>query len=449
MAASWCRVWLGLVAQAAAVGAAVALAAVLFRWLILWCTLAFTGQAGYGSHGRASGDHWPWLGGWFPLLAPVLVGAVYGPLTAWLVREDSRVRLRQANYRVDTGDRPAGVGQAMVKALAAVLCIGGGGSVGRTGPIVQVGAAFGGGFARLAGMRPERMRLLIAAGAAGGLAASFHAPLAGACFALEIVLNTLAADAFAAALSAALSAAAVSGLLLGDTRWFHAIDLPAAGAANCVLYAVTGVVTGLAGAGFSTLLHTMVRGGDVLWRNRAEWARPIAGGAVLGALLVTVPPLYGVGVPVIAAGVDGRYAVGVLVVLMLGKMLATGLTLGIGGYGGVFMPTLFVGAMGGEALGELLSRLLPDLAGSPGNYAVIGMSAALIGATRAPVTGIVLLLELTGDYDMALPLMIAAVPAVAVSMLRSTRSPYIGMLLRSIPASVVLDSDRRDARSGR
>ncbi|MFI1920463.1 chloride channel protein [Nocardia sp. NPDC020380] len=449
MAASWSRVWLGLVTQAAAVGAAAALAAVFFRWLILCCTLAFTGQAGYGSHGRMPTDHWPWLGGLFLVSAPVLAGSVYGPLTAWLVRENSGVRMRQATYRVDTGDRPAGVGRALVKALAAALCIGGGGSVGRTGPIVQVGAAFGGGFARLARVRPERMRLLIAAGAAGGLAASFHAPLAGACFALEIVLDTLAAEAFAAALSAALTAAAVSGLLLGDARLFRAIDIPAAGAANYGLYAVTGAVTGLLGVGFSALLHMIVRGGDLLWHNRAEWARPIVGGAVLGALLLAVPPLYGVGVPVISAGVDGRYAVGMLVVLMLGKMLATGLTLGIGGYGGVFMPTLFVGAMGGEALGELISRLLPGVAGAPGHYALIGMSAALIGATRAPITAVVLLLELTGDYVMALPLMVAAVPAVAVSMLRSSRSPYIGVLLRSIPSAVVPDSDREDVRSGR
>lgn len=433
MAASWSRVWLGLVVQAAGIGAVAAVAAVIFRRLVRLCTELFTGGVGYEDLSRRANDHWPWLGGWSLLVVPVVAGAIYGPLTACLARESGDARMREASYRVEPGG--AGLGTSLVKALAAALCIGGGGSVGRTGPIVQVGAALGARFSRLTGMGPERMRLLIAAGAAGGLAASYNAPLAGACFALEIVLNTLAADAFVAALSAALAASAVSGLFLGDSRLFRVIDPPSAGVANYVLYAGTGVVTGLIGIGFSGVLHATVRGGDALWRNRPAWPRPIVGGVLLGALLLVLPPLYGVGVPVITAGVDGRYALGMLIVLLLGKILATSLTLGIGGYGGVFMPTLFVGAMAGDALGTEVHQLLPSISGPPSHYALIGMSAALIGATRAPVTGIVLLLELTGDYDIAVPLMIAAVPAVAISMLRPADSPYIGVLMRRIPAA--------------
>ncbi|MFI5783242.1 chloride channel protein [Nocardia sp. NPDC051570] len=417
-----------LVVQAASIGVVAALVAVTFRRLVAACTTAFTGRADYGAPGTVpgTGAHWPWL----LLVAPVLAGAVYGPLTSWLSRTSGR-RVRVATYRVEPGG-----GGALVKALAAVLCIGAGGSVGRTGPVVQVAAAAGAGMARLIGLRPDRTRLLVAAGAAGGLAASYNAPLAGTCFALEIVLCAVTAEAFTAVLPAALAAVAVSRVLLGSGRLLPVVDLPVPVAANYLLYAGAGLVAGAVGVVFSVVLQHIVGGCDALWRGRPEWARPIAGGLLLGAVLLVLPPLYGVGIPVITAGVDGRYGLGLLIVLMVGKMLATGITFGIGGYGGVFMPTLFVGAMCGDALGVLAYQLFPGVAGSPSHYAVIGMSAAFIGATRAPVTGVVLLLELTGDYGIAVPLLVAAVPALLVAVPRSAEVPYIGRILRRIPTPV-------------
>ncbi|MBF6066138.1 chloride channel protein [Nocardia terpenica] len=247
------------------------------------------------------------------------------------------------------------------------------------------------------------------------------------------MLQTVSVDAVAATLPAALAAAAVSRLLIGDGRLFRVPDVPVTGAREYLLYAVTGVVAGLAGIVFSTTLCHTVRGCDTVWRDRPAWARPILGGVLLGVLLLALPPLYGVGVPVVVAGVDGRYTLAVLLVLLAGKILATSLTFGIGGYGGVFMPTLFVGAMSGSALGTVVHQVFPGLAGAPIHCGLIGMSAAFIAATRAPVTGIVMLLELTGDYDMAVPLMVAAVPALLVGGLRSGESPYVGTLLRQVP----------------
>ncbi len=202
--------------------------------------------------------------------------------------------------------------------LEAMVCIGTGGSVGRTGPVIALCAAAGARLARATGTNPARMRLLVAAGAAGGLAASYNAPLGGACFALEVVLHTVAADAFAAVLPAALTAAAVGRALTGDTRLFALPDFPVPGAGNYLLYAVTGLAGGVLGATFSATLRRTVHSYDALWHNRPAWARPIVGGVFLGAVLLALPPLYGVGIPCYyrpcpgplhpgdAAGADGR-----------------------------------------------------------------------------------------------------------------------------------------------
>jgi CIC family chloride channel protein len=153
---------------------------------------------------------------------------------------------------------------------------------------------------------------------------------------------------------------------------------------------------------------------DRIWRG-PQWARPAVGGLLLGLLLFALPELYGVGYPVLSNAVDGRYAIDFVALLLLGKIVATSLTIAIGGSGGVFAPSLFMGAMLGSGLGQAVHGLLPGLTAPAGAYALVGMGAVFAGAARAPITAVIIIFELTGNYSIILPLMFAIVVATGVS----------------------------------
>ncbi len=168
---------------------------------------------------------------------------------------------------------------------------------------------------------------------------------------------------------------------------------------------------------------------DWAWRG-PEWLRPAVGGFLLGGLLLVLPEMYGVGYPVLGNSIAGKYAIGFLIVLLLGKMVATSLTIGIGGSGGVFAPSLFIGAMLGSAYGQIAHHIAPGVAGPAGAYALIGMGAVFAGAARAPITAVVIMFELTGEYTIILPLMTAIVLATGISHLLTSDSIYTLKLRR-------------------
>jgi CIC family chloride channel protein len=152
-----------------------------------------------------------------------------------------------------------------------------------------------------------------------------------------------------------------------------------------------------------------------MWGGRPEWARPAVGGLFLGLLLLALPQMYGVGYPVLQKGIGGGYVAWFLLVLLVGKIVATSLTIGIGGSGGVFAPSLFMGAMLGTAFGDAVHTMLPHLTAPAGAYGLVGMGAVFAGAARAPITAVIIIFELTGDYSIVLPLMTAIVLATAMS----------------------------------
>jgi CIC family chloride channel protein len=168
---------------------------------------------------------------------------------------------------------------------------------------------------------------------------------------------------------------------------------------------------------------------DRVWRG-PEWLRPAVGGLFLGGLLLVLPQMYGVGYPVLQNAVEGQYVIGFLVLLPAGKIVATSLTIGIGGSGGVFAPSLFSGAMGGTAFGIVVHAWLPSLTASPGVYGLIGMGAAFAGAARAPITAVIVLFELTGQYTIILPMLTAIVIATATSRALSRDTIYTLKLRR-------------------
>ncbi|WP_245997977.1 chloride channel protein [Nocardia pseudobrasiliensis] len=180
---------------------------------------------------------------------------------------------------------------------------------------------------------------------------------------------------------------------------------------------------------FSKVLYLIEDLCDWIWRG-PEWARPAVGGLALGALLIALPEMYGVGYPVLENAVHGKYLIGMLLLLLIGKMVATSLTIGIGGSGGVFAPTLFIGTMGGTAFGQIAHHILPATTESAGAYGLVGMGAALAAATRAPITAVIILFELTGEYTIILPLMTAVAVATGISRLLSADTIYTRKLLR-------------------
>jgi CIC family chloride channel protein len=419
----------GLLLLAVLVGVGAGLGAVLFRSMIEGLTRLFTGYRDYAGHGHSANPHLPGLGHWFVLLAPVAAGILYGPLVYRFAREARGHGVPEVMVAVARNGGRIRPQVAVVKAIASALCIGGGGSVGREGPIVQIGSALGSSLGQLAKLDERRIRLLVACGAAGGIAATFNAPLAGVFFAMELILRVWATESFGMVVLSSVTASVIGRSILGNHPFLSLPTFHVDHVVQYPLFAVLGLVAGLVGVVFSRVLYAIEDACDWAWRG-PEWLRPAVGGILLGGLLLLLPQMYGVGYPVLGRAVAGGYGVAFLVALLVGKLLACSLTIGIGGSGGVFAPSLFCGAMTGAVFGDVVHALLPGTGGSLGAYALVGMGAVFAGAARAPITAVVILFELTGEYSIILPLMLAIVLATGVSHLLSHDTVYTRKLLR-------------------
>ncbi len=419
----------GLLVLALVVGAGAGLGAVAFRWLIKTFTEALSGHADYAGLGHVANPHVPWLGRYFVVLAPVVAGLLYGPLVQRFAKEARGHGVPEVMYAVARRGGRIAPQVAAVKALASALCIGGGGSVGREGPIVQIGSALGSTLGRVVKVTEGRMKVLVACGAAGGIAATFNAPLACVFFAMELILADFAAQSFGMVVIASVTASVIGRAALGNAPFLR---LPAFSPTNLtqyVLFAALGLLAGVVGVAFTRILYAIEDACDWAWRG-PEWLRPAVGGVLLGGLLLVLPEMYGVGYPVLGKGVAGKYTIAFLVVLLIGKMIATSLTIGIGGSGGVFAPSLFIGAMLGAAYGETLQHIAPAVSGPVGAYGLIGMGAVFAGAALTPITAVVIMFELTGEYTIILPLMAAIVLATGISHLLSPDTIYTLKLRR-------------------
>ena len=294
---------------------------------------------------------------------------------------------------------------------------------------MQIGAALGSAAGQIARVPESKMRLLVACGAAGGISATFNAPIAGVFFALEVILRDWAAASFGIVVVSSITANAISRTAFGEAAF---LSLPAFHVTSPWQYALfaglglAGVVVGLS---FTRILYGMEDFADRIWRG-PEWLRPAVGGLALGALLLAMPELYGVGYGPLEQGIAGEYAVTFLLALLAGKILATSLTIAIGGSGGIFAPSLFMGAMVGTAYGDGAHALLPGISGPAGAYGLVGMAAVFAAAAGAPITAIMVIIELTGEYALVLPLMAAVVVAYGLARLVSDDTIYTLKLRR-------------------
>jgi len=422
----------GLFAIALVAGAGSGLGAVAFRDLIYFFTWLATGHAQFGQQGRVGSAHFPWLGLGFFIVIPVVGGLVYGPLIYRYAREARGHGVPEVMVAVAGSGGRIRPQVSVVKAVASALCIGAGGSVGREGPIVQIGSALASSLGQQVRMPENRLRILVACGAAGGIAATFNAPITGVFFGVEIILQAFSIEGIFTVMLSAMVADLVSRQFLGSAPFLSGFPPGIAlhHARNYLLVAVLAVIAALLGMAFAKILYATEDICDRIWENRPEWARPAAGGIALGALLLALPQMYGVGYPVMCNAVGGGYGLWFLVLLAAGKIIAASLTIGIGGSGGVFAPSLFIGATSGMAFGDIAGHLLGPAAGQPALYAVVGMGAVFASAARAPLTSVASVVEMTGDFTLTLPVMLAVAIAAATSRALSYGTIYTTKLLR-------------------
>ena len=422
----------GLLVIAVVVGAGSGLGAVAFRYLIYFFTWLATGHTQFGQGGYTGSSHLPWLGLAFFVLIPAVGGIIYGPLIYRYAREARGHGVPEVMIAVAENGGRIRPRVSVVKAVASALCIGTGGSVGREGPIVQIGSALASGLGQWARMPENRMRILVACGAGGGIAATFNAPITGVFFGVEIILREFSVEAMFTVMLSAMLADVVAIPFLGDRPFLSGFP---AGIAlhhprNYLLVAVLAVVAALIGLLFKTVVYKTEDLWDLLWKSRPEWARPAIGGIALGLLLLALPQMYGVGYPVMYKAVAGNYVLWFLLILAAGKILACSLTLGIGGSGGIFAPSLFVGVTSGMAFGVTVDHLFGPGAGQPALYAVVAMGAVFASAAGAPLTSVASMVEMTGDFTLTLPVMLAVAVATAASRALSYGTIYTTKLLR-------------------
>ncbi len=320
---------------------------------------------------------------------------------------------------------------ALARTSASAITLGSGGSAGSEGPVAVLGSAIGSFIGRAFQSSTTRVQVLVAAGAAAGISAAFNAPLAGAFFAIEEILGSFAVASFPPIVVSSVIAAVISRAAFGNHPAFPIPQQYGYALAREVFlfYPLLGVAAGLASALYVRLYFLA----DDLARRLPvpRAALPWLGGAVTGVLVfLSHGLLVGYGHLAVHLEVFGRMAWYALLLLAVGKMVATGVTLNFGGSGGVFTPSLYVGAATGGAFGAALAALFPRLGLHPEAYALVGMGALVAGATDAPVTGILIVFEMTNDYAIVLPLMLATVICYVVARRLEPDSLYSGWLRR-------------------
>ncbi len=357
-------------------------------------------------------------GGWHRLLLPLI--PIFGmvllvPLSLLFPGEVNGYGFPKFLRQVNLEGGIVKLRTIFVKILSCSLTIGSGGSAGVEGPIAQVGGAVGsqvGQFFRVSG---TRMKVFIAAGCAGGVAAMFNAPIAGVFFAAEIVLlGTYEIGSFAALVISSAMATVVSRAYYGESPAF---PIPAYNIVNSLvevpLYSIMGVVMGITAVIYIAIFYRVRDKFDALKIH--PQLKPILGALMVGTIAIVFPQVMGDGYHYIEDVLSGHGVVWLMAILVILKMVATSITLGSGGAGGVFAPALFIGAVVGGTFGGMVHSWFPSYTATPGAYAAVGIGAFLASATHAPLTAIFLLFEMTGNYLIIIPIMLSSIIGTIVA----------------------------------
>ncbi len=350
---------------------------------------------------------------WLKIVLPAAGGLIVGPLIYFGAREAKGHGVPEVMEAVALKGGIIRSRVALVKILASGISIGSGGSVGREGPIVQIGASIGSTLAQILRAPTFRQRTFVGCGAAAGIAATFNAPIAGALFAAEIILSDFGIATFSPVVLSSVTATAISRHYLGD---FPAFIIPAYEVVSLwefLFYPVLGVVAGLVAVLFTVTLYKFEDGFEAL--KFPEYLKPALGGLLLGVMLIKLPYVFGVGYGAINLSLKNQLPALILLSLVFVKILATSVTIGSGGSGGIFAPSLFIGAMTGGFFGWGVNTLFPQITADPGAYALVAMGAVVAGTTHAPITAILIIFEMTATYKIILPLMFACIISTLIA----------------------------------
>lgn len=378
----------------ACIGVLSGLGAVGFRWLINYLHWLFS----------------DWLGAMLAhlspsavVLVPAIGGLLVGLLIQWGAREAKGHGVPQVLEAVAVGGANIRARVAVVKSLASAVCLGSGGSAGREGPIVQIGSTLGSVSGRLIGGGLARRRTFLACGAAAGIAATFNAPLAGVLFAQEIILGEFVISSLAPIVVAAVTSAAIGYYAFGNVPAFEIPAYTLGNVSDLGWFLLLGGVTAVAGVFFTRLLYGVELPVDAL--KLPVWVTASLGGLCVGCIGLFYPHVMGLGYETMGQVLTGLLpGIGLLFVLAVLKIVATSITLGSGGSGGIMAPSLFIGAALGCAFGHVIAGYSTT---TPPAYGMVGMAALFAATGHAPITSVLTVFEMTRDYFMILPLMLA------------------------------------------
>jgi CIC family chloride channel protein len=362
-------------------------------------------------------------------LVPPLASVVTGIALAKIVPEvrGSGVPQTKAAYHLASGVIPWRT--PIGKFITGVICIGSGHSMGREGPSVQIGAGLASGIGRWLGLSPSRVRDLVPVGAAGALAAAFNTPVAAVLFALEEIIGDMNASLIGSTVVASVASVIVERSILGNEPLFHVPVYHLEHPAELGAYALLGIV----GGGVSVLFCKLLLGLRMLFRQLPDQTRiiqPAIGGLVIGGLLLLSPAVMGVGYEYVDQALNGGLVLKTLVFLSAMKLFATVVSYTSGNAGGIFAPSLYIGAMTGGAVGTLVHTHAPFPTAEPGAYALVGMGALFAGIVRAPMTSVFMIFEITQDYQILVPLMVANLLSYLISRRYQPLPVYEALLLQ-------------------
>ncbi len=362
------------------------------------------------------------------ILLPAAGGLIVGPLVYFGAREAKGHGVPEVMESVALREGRIRHRVSIVTILASGITIGSGGSVGREGPIVQIGSSIGSTIGQLLKAPTLRQRTFVGCGAAAGLAATFNAPIAGALFAAEVILGEFGLSTFSPVVLSSVTATTISRHYFGDFPAFIIPTYKLVSLWEFLFYPVLGLIVGLVALFFIVTLYKFEDLFDDL--KIPDYLKPALGGMLLGCLLLVWPNVFGVGYGTINLSLKNDLPFLILVTLVFIKILATSVTVGSGGSGGVFAPSLFIGAMTGGAFGWAVHQYFPLITADSGAYALVAMGALVAGTTHAPITAIIIIFEMTSTYEIILPLMITCMLSTLITTSLKKGSIYTIKLAR-------------------
>ncbi|HSA93440.1 MAG TPA: chloride channel protein [Terriglobales bacterium] len=361
------------------------------------------------------------------ILVPTVVSLVSGFLLAKYFSDarGSGIPQTEAAYHLNQGEIPSKT--VWGKFLTGVLCVGSGHSMGREGPSVQIGAGIASVVGRWLGLSRRRVQELVPVGAAAALSAAFNTPLAAVLFALEEIIGDMNAAVIGSTVLASVSAVIVERSILGNEALFRVPQYHLVHPAELLAYAVLGVAGGITSLVFCKGLLRLRAFFQSLPRS-TRVLQPAMGGLAIGILLVFSPQVMGVGYEYVDQALNGSLPLKMLLLLCALKLVATIVSYASGNAGGIFAPSLYLGAMLGGAVGVLVNRVAPFPTGDVGAYALVGMGALFAGIIRAPMTSVLMIFELTQDYQIVIALMVANMISFLISRKYQPKPIYHALL---------------------